>query len=460
LLRALSAEHAELWGGLIDQEDGSLIVAQHIIREVNNGDTEDKIAFRQGVRYVPRLERYEPPQRDDDRRFTARPDVTYLVTGGLGGIGLELARWLVERGARHLLLLSRSLPSLDARSSLDPTSSEGRKIAMLEAMKALGAEVETASVDVASEEQIDQCLARRKVAGSPDVGGVIHAAGILQFEALETQSQESLHAGVAAKVLGAWHLHRKFKSQKLDCFIMCSSSSALLNSPLLGGYAAGNAFLDALAEYRKIRGMSALSVNWGTWGQVGMASGRRSRGDLLTGFGTITTARGLSALAELLATGSANVAVMPVNWLELTRAYPAFAADRFLEKLAQSTTADVAQRPSPGLNRQDYFALPESERSSALVHYLGVQAAQVLGIKADELDTTAPLSSLGFDSLMAVQLRNCIALDLGVSVPMIRFLQGPSVKEVALSILSELAEPFSQTSSDDQLEAEWEEGSL
>jgi acyl transferase domain-containing protein len=461
MLRALAAEHAELWGGLIDQEDGSSIVAQRIIREIHNGDAEDKVAFRQGVRYVPRLERYEPPQHDGDCCFVARSDVTYLVTGGLGGIGLELARWLVERGAKYLLLLSRNpLPNPDAGSSLDPDSSDGRKVAVLEAMKALGAEVEAASVDVASAEQIDRCLAGRKAAGSPDVGGVIHAAGILQFEALETQSQESLRAGLAAKVLGAWHLHRKFVGQNLDCFIMCSSSSALLNSPLLGGYAAGNAFLDALAEHRKAQGMSALSVNWGTWGQVGMASGAQSRGELLKGFGTIATARGLSALAELLESGSAHVAVMPVNWLELTRAYPAFATDRFLEKLTRSTRADVPQRASPGISRQDYFALSQSERSPVLVQYLRVQAAYVLGVGADELDTTVPLSSLGFDSLMAVQLRNCIELDLGVSVPMIKFLQGPSVEEVAPSILSELAQPLSQTSSVDQLETKWEEGSL
>ena len=463
LCRALSAEHAELWGGLIDVDNRSSPseAARHIVREVDNGDEEDKISFRSGKRYVPRLERRKVAQDTGDD-FVPRSNVTYLITGGLGGIGLAIARWLVERGARHLLLLGRTpLPAPDTWLSAAQDSPVGRKIASITAMRSLGASVDIAAVDITDQGKLERCLAERAKCGAPDVRGVFHAAGILQFEALETQSADSLHAGLAAKALGAWHLHRQFEHQPLDCFVMCSSSSALLNSPLLGGYAAGNAYLDALAAHRQARGLKALSVNWGTWGEVGMAA-ETSRGDLLTGFNTIGTVRGLSALAELLRSRRSNAAVMPVNWHEVANAYPAFASDPFLERLTKSAGAG-AGRSIRLVTREKLLAAEQSKQHAQVLEYLHDEAARVLGTKAHDFDSDTPLSSMGLDSLMAVQLKNKIEADLGVSIPIMRFLQGPAVSQLAPSILDAIHafKPLSSEASPIEVaELEWEEGTI
>jgi acyl transferase domain-containing protein/acyl carrier protein len=463
LCRALTAEYAELWGGIIDVDSFGLSETVHqIVREVENGDIEDKVALRLGKRYVPRLV-HRPPVLEDGGDFVPRPDATYLVSGGLGGIGLEISRWLVERGARHLLLLGRtSPPPTSTWSSLDHDAATRRKIASIEAMNSLGAVVEVAAVDIAAKDELERCLEKRAARGAPNVAGVIHAAGVLKFEALEEQSLVSLRAGLSAKVAGAWNLHCQFEHQPLDFFVMCSSSSALLNSPLLGGYAAGNAFLDALAEYRQARGLRALSVNWGTWGEVGMAAAT-GRGDLLAGFATIGTARGLAALGKLLKSGSSRAAIMPVNWNVFARTYPAFASDPFLETLVGALEIDFNRPTTFALSRSVLLAVEQPEQVRLLLQYLHAEAARILGIKVNELDTAAPLPSLGFDSLMAVQLKNGIETDLGVSVPMIQFLQGPSIEEVVPSILGAIIAfdpPSMSKISIEESQVEWEEGSL
>jgi acyl carrier protein len=289
---------------------------------------------------------------------------------------------------------------------------------------------------------------------------VVHAAGVLQFQALESQDAASLRTGLAAKMGGAWRLHRLFETQALDCFVMCSSSSALLNSPLLGGYAAGNAALDALAHHRRARGLAALSVNWGTWGEVGMAveSGRSASGDMLSGVGTIGTARGLSALGELLRAGDVQAALMPIDWVEFARAYPHFVTDPFFEQLAGAAPSQQAPQAA-SLDAAKVFEAAPQARTGLVAQYLQHEAARVLGVPSDRLERDVPLGSLGFDSLMAVQLKNRIETDLKVAMPMMEFLQGPSVDMLTPRVLMALGENRPALN-EEAVEDEWEEGAL
>ena len=460
--RALAAEHAELWGGLVDlcAATPAGAAAEALVREVEAGTADDKVALRPGGRYVPRLAR-RPPGRTRGE-WVVRADGTYLVTGGLGGIGLAVARWLVERGARHLLLLGRTAPPPpSSRAGIDPGSPAGRRLAALAALEASGAKVEAAAVDVAVEGPLERCLEARRARGEPPVRGVLHAAGVLTFRALAAQDAPSLRAGLAAKVDGAWRLHRILGSDPLDCFVLFSSSSALLGSPLLGGYAAGNAFLDALAHHRRARGLPALSVSWGTWGEVGMAveAGKGAGGAMLSGLGTISTSRGLAALRELLEAERVHAAVMPIDWGELARVYPGFAADPFFAGVAGEVRE---RRPAEGgLTLTALRAGAPSQRAGLLQAYLRQEAARALGMDAGGLDPAVPLSSVGFDSLMAVQLKNRIETDLGVVVPMIQFLQGPSVDELAPAVLRVVeAEPRNAEGPGASAAERWEEGSL
>jgi acyl transferase domain-containing protein len=434
--KALSAEHSELWGGLVDLTPGlpAEIGADNLIREIEESTVEDKLAFRECQRYVARLVR-RPPRRQN-HEFVVRPDGTYLITGGLSGIGLSIARWLVDRGARQLLLLGRTpSPARETPIDLDPDSGAGRRVAAVAALESLGVKVETAAIDVAVEGEVERCLEARRALGAAKVCGVIHAAGVVQFQALATQDVASLHRVLAGKMLGAWRLHQVFLNEPLDCFVLCSSSAALFRSPLQGGYAAGNAFLDALAHHRRARGFSALSINWGVWGEVGMAveADVREGSGMPKGIVTISTAKGIAALRELLEGGDTQVAVIPIDWTEFAHAYPAFMADPFLEAMIEDA-GQVDQHPSASglLSR----VAESADAQQPLVRaYLRSEAARVLGMAPERIDTTLPLSSYGFDSLMAVQLKSRIEADLATVMPMIQYLQGPSIEQLLLSVL-------------------------
>jgi acyl transferase domain-containing protein len=463
LCRGLSAEHPDLWGGLVDVDIASGSLDMAIVGEVLNGDVEDKLAFRQGKRYVPRLER-RGVEKDAGVDFVPRSNVAYLITGGLGGLGLAIARWLVERGARHLLLLGRTpLPPQENWGSLG-SDAGGTRVKSILALRELGATVEIASIDVAVRDELARLLRERAKANLPDVGGIVHAAGVSQIEALASQDIQSLRAGTSAKTLGAWHLHRHFEHKELDCFIMCSSGAALFNAPLFGAYAAGNAFLDALAEHRRARGMTALSVNWGAWGEVGMAIEmyRDSRSVRVAGFGAISTSHGLEALTELLKSGDTQTAVMPINWNEVVRAYPAMASDRFLSNFFSVSSGAEAEGILTNLSLDMLLAVAPEQRRDPVIKYLHMCAAGLLGTTVGQFGSAAPLASLGFDSLMAVQLKNRIEIDLLVAIPIVEILQGLSVDQLASSVVNaiDVLKPELIESRVNKVEIVWEEGTL
>jgi myxalamid-type polyketide synthase MxaC len=434
--KSLAVEHAEVWGGLVDLPADVVADrdAPRLVLEIEGSTLEDTIALRADGRYVPRLE-HGMSIRRDVAPFAIRSDATYLLTGGLGGIALAMAKWLAEQGATNLLLLGRTaLPPRSAWEELDPDSPIGRRVAALRLIEGLGARVATLAIDVADDDAVRSGLRDWTDAGHPPIRGVIHAAGVLQLQALESQDTTALRAVLAAKVHGAWHLHRALGGQ-LEWFVFCSSTSVLLNSPLLGGYAAGNAFLDALAWHRRSAGLAALSVNWGTWGEVGMAVASGRSRDTLTGIGAIPTSQGLAALAELLDAGEVQAAVMPVDWDQFAAAYPGFTADPFFAEVV----GEVRERRAPDrpgrLSRAALQDAAAASRPELVAAYLRTEAARVLGLAPDLLDPMMPLSSFGFDSLMAVQLKNRVETDLAAVLPMIAFLEGPSVGDLCATLL-------------------------
>jgi acyl carrier protein len=352
------------------------------------------------------------------------------------------------------------MPPRDEWDGLDPATPVGRRAAALRSIESLGTSVDARAVDVADRVALQRCLDEWVGSGHHPVRGVIHAAGVLQFQPLESQDVASLRACLAGKVHGAWHLHRLLGRQ-LDFFVLCSSTSALLNSPLLGGYGAANAFLDALAWHRRAAGLPALSVNWGTWGEVGMAVDSGRGADMLSGVATIPTTKGLAALGELLESGDVQAALMPVDWRKFAGAYPAFTADPFFADLVESVPPDAHEERAARLSLARLRDTAADGRSELLGTYLRAETARVLGLSPERLDSTMPLSSFGFDSLMAVQLKNRIETDLYAVLPMIEFLQGPSVDQLAEILL----QTVDMTASGAELAAHgvqeaWEEGSL
>jgi acyl transferase domain-containing protein len=442
--RTLITEFSEFWGGLIDLDPNMAAndAAAHLIREIQAPDGEDQLAFRQGQRYAARLVR--PSQLSASAHpIQLRAEGSYLVTGGVGGLGLEVARWLVQHGARHLILMGRTrLPARVDWDQIDPESALGRRIAALQKLEALGATLYLPSVDVADETQLRSFLEQFAQEGLPSIRGVVHAAGIMQYQSLLEHNASNMEAILRPKVKGGWLLHHLLKDAPLDFYVLFSSASALLSSPLIGSYAAANTFLDALAHHRRAMGTPALSINWGLWSEVGMGAdfdkGQRAESSP-GGMGLIAPERGLEALARLLTQSSAQVGVMPVNWPQWQRIYPAFSRSRLLSHLIEPVETNGSASSRVRLTPVSLMTAQPEERPALLESYLSHQVADILRLPLTSLESDESLANLGFDSLMALELKNRIEADLTVVVPMVQFLQGPSVIQLAELLLDKVS---------------------
>jgi acyl carrier protein len=243
--------------------------------------------------------------------------------------------------------------------------------------------------------------------------------------------------------MGGWLLHRLLQDDPLDFFVLFSSAGAVLGQPGQGNYAAANACLDALAHHRRAQGRPALSINWGAWAGAGFADsvgGQRLAARLaLFGISSIAPGRALDLLGQLLGQGATQVLAVPVNWKQYQAFHPAGGAAPLLSELSREAASVATPLDRTSERREAILAAEPAERRLLLQSYLGEQVARALGLSPSRLDLQQPLSHLGLDSLMAVELKNRIALDLKVNVPVVKFLQGFSVDQAVTQVLEQLA---------------------
>jgi acyl transferase domain-containing protein len=368
---------------------------------------------------------------------------TYLITGGCGGLGLKIAEWMVRRGARHLVLTGRSAPTADASGTIA-------------SLQASGATVTVARADVSREEDVRRVLAAIDGSGAP-LRGVLHAAGVLDDGIIAEQSWTRFETVMAPKVRGAWLLNELTGRRRLDCFVLFSSTSAIMGSPGQVNYAAANAYLDALAQQRRARGLAALSINWGAWDDVGMAARLESREKSRMadrGLALIAPDEGTRALGSLLRQSGANALVLPIRWDVVARAIGGGPAPPLLRDVlrdaASGTPATRAEADGDLLGRlRD--AVPE-RRQDVLAAFVRTQVGRVLGVAAPEqLDVHMPFSALGLDSLMAVEVRNALARALQRPIAASAVFEYPSIDELTrhlLPMLSASDAPAPSTPSD------------
>jgi acyl transferase domain-containing protein/acyl carrier protein len=376
------------------------------------------------------------PAREEPTAF--RSDGTYLITGGLGGLGLTVAQWMVRQGARHLVLVGRSGASVAAQAVLD-------------AMQEAGAEVVVATADVAREEQVARLLS--SIGQSmPPLRGVIHAAGILDDGILLHLNRERLQAVMAPKMSGAWNLHALTLNEPIDFFVLFSSVVSCLGSPGQGNYAAANAFLDALAQYRRSQGRPALSINWGPWSGVGLAAAQSNRGERLMGRGleSITPEQGIDVLGQLLRQDVAQVAVMPFHLQQWCRFYPTAAASPLFATLAQEWGGKATPSSRPphkegGIRQELLRVAPGRMRRSLLESYLQAQVAQVLQLAPSRIDVYKPLRTMGLDSLMSLELRNRLEVGLGLTLSATLTWNYPTIAVLASHLAGMMGIPLEDT---------------
>jgi acyl transferase domain-containing protein/acyl carrier protein len=359
---------------------------------------------------------------ETNRIFRLREGGSYLVTGGLGGLGLKVAGWLTAHGARHLVLAGRSAPSKEAQAALTE-------------IKQAGVQITVRRCDVADRYEVAELLTA--IAEElPPLRGIFHLAGVLDDGVLREQTRERFDRVMAAKVLGAWNLHELTENLSLDQFVLFSSAASLMGSPGQANYAAANAFLDALAHHRRAESRPALSVNWGMWSQVGMAArlqDERTNRWSQSGVGSIEPELGLQTLERLLTTDAVQIGVLPIDWTKFFDRIPSGTEPAWLSDLARSNRAvDGTQKSGPPVLFEKLKAALPGERLDLATMFLRQQAARVLAIDEDHLpDPRRKLNELGFDSLTGVEFVNGVGRAIGQEINPALLFDYPTLESLA-----------------------------
>ena len=439
--RTAANEYPDFWGGIIDLdplgEPDS--IAQTVLDHVCHSDGEDQAAYRGADRYVPR---FLPLVRGESQSFVVKPDGSYLITGGLGDLGIETARWLVKHGAKRIILMGRTpLPPRAQWPYVQQKDTAYRQIEAIIEMEKAGAEVRTASVDVANEAQLRDFLKMIHMEKWTPVRGVVHAAGQFNQCLLQHHDEESFKTDLRSKMMGAWLLHDLLKQEPLDFFVLYSSLNSLLGLVGLSSYAASNAFLDAMAHYRRAMGLPALSVNWGPWSGLGFlrktVTERAADSLFQEGFEGILPGPALEALGWLMQQQVTQAGVARIDGSKLRQAHPSRNGLRLLSELnIPQPSGDISARKEKAGNTQYLREMiagiePGAPRRDFLETNLKEMLAGVLRLEPAAINRDKPMGEFGLDSLMAVELKNRCEKALGITLPATLAWNYPTVAALA-----------------------------
>jgi acyl transferase domain-containing protein/fermentation-respiration switch protein FrsA (DUF1100 family) len=384
--RTLAVECPHIWGGSIDLPNTPGDFRDAVLACLAAHTADKGFAVTSRGTYVPK----PAPLKPQGAPLIVHPDRSYLITGGLGGVGLAIARGLVSTGARRLMLLGRSQPSAAAA------------IAVAE-MESMGASCTVFQGDISV-----RATAEEAISLLPDLAGVVHAAGILRDATISSIVPGELPDLLSAKVGGAWNLHEALGARTVDFFVMCSSLSSVLGAPGQASYSAANAFLDCLAHHRKALGLPALTINWGPWTDTGMtahlAAAHTRWAD--QGIASFSATQGAALFLRLAETGATQVCAATIDWPQFRR------------------SREQALQPADP---------PE------LSVWMRRKAAKILKVEESEIAPERNLMELGFDSLMVMELLRAIHQDFKIRTYPRELYQHPSISAFAAYLLDESA---------------------
>jgi acyl transferase domain-containing protein/NADPH:quinone reductase-like Zn-dependent oxidoreductase/acyl carrier protein len=376
-----------------------------------------------------------PESLDHSRlTLTIRPESTYLISGGLGGLGLLTAEWFVQQGARSLALLSRR-PASEAA------------LTQIEHLRSRGADVSVFCADVANAAAVEG-ICRQLDAGTGRLKGIIHAAGVVADSFIERIQLDQLTDSLSAKTHGALNLHRATLGMKLDFWVGYSSAAAQMGSEGQAAYAAANAFLDGLCSFRRGHGLPGMSINWGPWGNVGMAA--RLEPVVVAryaerGITPLTPEMGMRALEFALRSNTGQLAIAQIDWaryLSVFRGRP----PTLLERFGRHHKERQVRR---GKLAEELKTLEPEARRVRLTEFVVGEFARVSGLQRPfAVDTNRAFSEMGLDSLLALDLRNCLETELDCSLSPTLLFEHPNVASVIehllLTLFAEAREDFSK----------------
>ncbi|MEU4996254.1 type I polyketide synthase [Streptomyces sp. NPDC021622] len=420
--RVVALEHPERWGGLVDlpgtldERSGARLAGV-----LSGTQGEDQVALRASGVYGRRLQPVTSARLGD-----WDPTGTVLVTGGTGSLGGHVARWLVAKGAEHLLLTSRRGPAADGAKELHAE------------LTALGARVTIAACDVADRDALADLLA--SVPAEFPLTAVVHAAGTLDDGVLSSLTPERLDAVLRPKAGAAANLDELTRDMDLSAFVMFSSVSGTFGAAAQGNYAPANAFLDALAEQRVAAGLPATAVAWGPWGGGGMADGQLGEQLRRRGLAPLEPEQAVAALDRAVRQGDPTALVADVDWGVFAPAFTSVRPSPLLQELPGVHRAQgAAETTAPVDMVAKLTALSGAERERAVLDLVREAAAAVLGHEGTKLvEPGRAFQELGFDSLTAVEFRNLLNATTGLSLPATLVFDFPTPSALAAHVLDGL----------------------
>ncbi|HYH98568.1 type I polyketide synthase, partial [Hyalangium sp.] len=420
--RTVMREHPELRCVCVDL--GSQVATDEyeaLVGALFQEDREEQLAFRGQRRYVARLVPHELPARTAPLKSLS-PEASYLVTGGLGALGQVVARWLVERGARHLVLMGRSPPSELARATISE-------------LERAGARIRVEQVDLARPEAVTRALS--SIEGDmPPLRGVLHLAGTIEDAPLVRMTVEQFRRVTSAKLEGAWNLHALTAGKPLDFFVLFSSLASLLGSPGQANYAAANASLEALAAHRRALGLPAVCFNWGAW-KVGMATRFSESYWRERNLRQIAPEEGMAVLARMGDADVPQLAAPAVDWAR-------FLSDAdeippvFDEITARFRRTPRGERASVGGLAEKIREARPGERRELLISSLQHGVAAVLGFDASKPLERKGFFDMGMDSLSALRFSQRLKAEIGSTLPVSVIFRYPTVESLAHHILEDV----------------------
>ena len=358
--------------------------------------------------------------------FSIQPDGCYLITGAFGGFGKVLAEWLVKSGARHLVLCSRS----------GAATPEAR--AFVQNLQARGVGVKVARADAGVDGDVARLLAEIRAGGQP-LRGVFHLAMVIDDAPLAALNRARLRTVMAPKAYGAWLLHQGTLDLPLDCFVMFSSISSIFGNPAQGNYGAANAFLDSLAHHRRALGRPALTMNWGVLGGEGYVARNERVAEFLARQGTTALSPGevMALLEAALVAGDTQVAAIRVDWAKWRQFFRSMEANPLLERILAAVEVQE-ERGVKGDWRLKIESAAPADREQVIVQAVREVVGSVLRVKPDSLRAEQPLTDLGLDSLMGVEIESSLEATIGVALPPTSLMRARTIGQIAALLASHM----------------------
>lgn len=420
MMRTIALEYPELKYKLIDidKNDGAV---ECLYSELINNDSEAQVGFRANERYVARLSPLFLEQGIGP--LSLKKDATYLITGGFGGLGLLLAERMIEKGARFVVLVGRNGPKKDAQEKIEKLRKKAMVISFI--------------IDVSDRKKVNKLVKEINKSNLPELKGIIHAAGSIDDGIVQKLTTQRFRNVMLPKVNGTWNLHLATIKKNLDFFVMFSSAVSLIGNSGQANHAAANAFLDSFAFYRRQKGLSALTVNWGAWEKVGTLSQNQTALNRLKQIGIklIEPRMGLNFLELFMSKPIQQIGFFPIDW-------KVFIQENGLKSVPFFDLFVDTQETPPIKSFQEIFLETSNKalRFDILINFIREIAEKLLGISDSNnsaITSDQNFTDSGMDSLTAIMLRNKLQSELGVQLPSNIAFLFPTVNKLAEHLIKQ-----------------------